>query len=52
MIAANPLVTQKELAGLFDFSYAGIRYHTDKLQAKGILQRVGGKKSGRWVVTL
>ena len=52
MIAANPLVTQKELAGLLNLSYAGIRYHTDKLKTKGILQRVGGKKSGRWVVTL
>ena len=52
MIAANPLVTQKELAVQLNLSYAGIRYHTDKLKANGILQRVGGKKSGHWEVTL
>ena len=28
----------------------GIRYNTDKLKAKGILQRVGGKKAGRWEI--
>jgi ATP-dependent DNA helicase RecG len=52
MIAANPSVSQKEQAGLLNLSYAGIRYHSDKLKAKGILQRAGGKKCGRWVVTL
>jgi len=52
ILEAAPLVTQKEIAGQLNLSYAGIRYHTDKLKAKAILQRVGGKKSGRWVVTL
>ena len=52
ILEANPLITQKEIAGQLNLSYAGVRYHTDKLNAKAILQRVGGKKSGRWVVNL
>lgn len=52
IIEADPLVTQKEIAGQLNLSYAGIRYHTDKLKVNGILQRIGGKKAGRWVVTL
>ncbi|MBT1070776.1 winged helix-turn-helix transcriptional regulator [Geobacter chapellei] len=47
---ADPFVTQKEIAGQLNLSYAGIRYHTDKLKAKGILQRSGGKKAGHWKV--
>ena len=51
IIEANPFVTQKEIAGQLNLSYAGIRYHTDKLKVNGVLQRIGGKKSGRWEVS-
>lgn len=47
---ADPFVTQKEIAGQLNLSYAGIRYHTDNLKTKGILQRSGGKKGGRWEI--
>jgi ATP-dependent DNA helicase RecG len=50
MIGANPSVTQKEMADQLNLSEVGIRYHTDKLKAKGLLQRIGGKKTGRWQV--
>jgi len=51
MIESNPSVTQKEMAVQLNLSEVGIRYHTDKLKTKGILQRIGGKKSGCWEVS-
>jgi ATP-dependent DNA helicase RecG len=49
-VAQNPSVTQKELATKLTLSEIGIRYHTDKLKAKGILKRIGGRKTGHWEV--
>lgn len=49
-IRTNPSVTQKEMAAQLNLSEAGIRYHTDKLKANGIIQRSGGRKTGRWEV--
>ncbi len=50
IIQKKPNVTRKELAARLNLSEAGVRYNTDKLQTKGILRRVGGKKAGRWDV--
>lgn len=50
LIASNPVTTQKEMAAKLDLSEIGIRYHTNRLKAKGLLERVGGKKSGRWEI--
>ena len=50
IIQKNPNITRKELAAKLNLSEAGVRYNTDKLQTKGILRRVGGKKAGRWEV--
>ena len=50
IIKQHPTITRKELAARLNLSEAGVRYNTDKLQTKGILRRVGGKKAGRWEV--
>jgi ATP-dependent DNA helicase RecG len=50
LIAINAAITQREMAEDLGLSLAGIRYHTDKLKLKGLLKRVGGKKSGRWEI--
>uniref|UniRef100_A0A831UA86 Winged helix-turn-helix transcriptional regulator n=1 Tax=Geobacter metallireducens TaxID=28232 RepID=A0A831UA86_GEOME len=50
IIAANPGVTQKQMAEQLNLSEVGIRYHTDKLKGRAIIRRVGGKKGGRWEV--
>lgn len=50
IIQKNPSITRKELATQLNLSEVGVRYNTDKLQTKGILRRVGGKKVGRWEV--
>ena len=51
LISENPSITQKEMAAKLTLSEDGIRYHTEKLKAKGVLLRVGGKKIGRWHIT-
>ena len=51
MIESNPSVTHKEMAVQLNLIEVGICCHTDKLKTKGILQRIGGKKSGRWKVS-
>jgi len=50
LIADNPAITQKEMAKQLNLSEIGIRYNTDKLKVKGVLQRVGGKKAGCWEI--
>ena len=30
----------------------GVYYHVNKLRAKGVLLRIGGKKAGRWMVLI
>lgn len=50
IIRKNPTITREALAERLNLSVGGVRYNTDKLQAKGILRRVGGKKAGRWEV--
>ncbi len=47
LIATNPSITQKEMAKQLKLTEIGIRYNTSKLKSKGILQRTGGKKTGR-----
>ncbi len=50
LITANPSMTQKEMATRLKLTEIGIRYHINKLKAKNVLQRKGGKKAGRWEV--
>jgi len=50
LITANPSITQKEMARQLGLSEIGIRFSVNKLNIKGMLQRIGGKKAGRWEV--
>jgi ATP-dependent DNA helicase RecG len=52
LIAANPSATQKEMGAALGLSEDGIRYHMEKLKAKGLLRREGGKKAGRWEICM
>lgn len=52
LILSNPSITQNEMATKLGMTADGIRYNTDKLKAKGVLKRVGGKKNGRWNITV
>ena len=52
IIAANPTITQKDLAALIGKSERTIKTRTVALQEKGYLRRSGGKRNGRWEVLI
>jgi ATP-dependent DNA helicase RecG len=49
-VRLQPQATISELATLLGLTEDGVNYHLRKLQKKGRLRRVGGRKSGRWEV--
>lgn len=46
----NPRITQTELAKQFDVPYRSLQRKMDELKATGRIERVGGKRYGKWVV--
>ena len=50
VIAANPTITQKDLAAAIGKSERTVKTRTVALQEKGYLRREGGKRSGHWEV--
>ena len=45
-------ITQKELAQKMGMSKNGIRYAMDKLKDRGILEREGATKKGKWIINI
>ena len=50
IVQKNPAATQKEIAAGIGKSERTVKTITVNLQEKGILQRVNGKRNGRWVI--
>jgi prophage maintenance system killer protein len=50
IIAANPTITQKDLAAMIGRSERTVKTRTVALQEKGYLRRANGKRSGHWEV--
>jgi predicted HTH transcriptional regulator len=50
VIAANPTITQKDLAAAIGKSERTIKTRTVALQEKGYLRRESGKRNGYWEV--
>ena len=50
-IMAHPQATREEIADSIDgISFGGVKFIIAKLQKKGLLKRVGGRKFGEWLV--
>ena len=50
-IMAHPQTTREEIADSIDgISFGGVKFIIAKLQKKGLLKRVGGRKFGEWLV--
>lgn len=45
-------ITQKEIAQKMGMSKNGIRYAMDKLKDRGILEREGATKKGKWIINI
>ena len=47
---AHPQATREEIADSIDgISFGGVKFIIAKLQKKGLLKRVGGRKYGEWL---
>lgn len=51
-MSANPKITRNELAAILGLTSDGIKYHLQKLTAKGIITRKGSARSGYWTVAV
>lgn len=49
-IRENPDITQKQLAAAIGITEDGIRYAIRKLKLKGVLNRNGSRRKGRWII--
>lgn len=47
---SNPKVTQAELAKQLDISHRSLQRKMDELKVAGRIERIGGKRYGKWVV--
>jgi ATP-dependent DNA helicase RecG len=50
LIRHKPEITRQELAIELGITDSGIKYHLKKMQAKGLIRRVGPDKGGHWEV--
>lgn len=50
LILKNPEITQDKMAEMIGMSKNGIRYAINKLKSKGILEREGATKKGKWSI--
>jgi predicted HTH transcriptional regulator len=50
LIKSNPLINLDELARILKISKRNVEKNVSTLKSKGLIQREGSKKSGKWVV--
>lgn len=50
LLAGNPAMTQTELMKELDLSRKQIQKDIKELREKGILEREGSNRNGRWIV--
>jgi ATP-dependent DNA helicase RecG len=50
LIRHNPEITRRELAIELGITDSGVKYHLKKMQAQGLIRRVGPDKGGHWEV--
>ena len=51
LIKAEPTISLTEIASRLELSKSGVRYHTDRLQARGTLKR-HGRRNGFWEIVV
>ena len=49
-IKKNPRITSEELSKIIGITADNVRVNISKLKMKGIIQREGGTKSGKWII--
>ena len=46
----NPEITAEQIAGSIKTTKRRVEYYIDQLKEAGLVERVGAKKTGRWIV--
>ena len=46
----EPTITTNQMATAAGITVDGINYHLRKLREKGVIDRIGGDKGGKWIV--
>ena len=52
LLTEDPYLTRQALAPILDLTPDGVKYHLNKLQKDGYLERKDGRKTGRWIVLI
>ena len=52
LLTEDPYLTRQALAPILDLTPDGVKYHLNKLQRDGYLERKEGRKTGRWKVLI
>lgn len=49
-IKRNPTISQEEIATLINKSVRTVKNYMNKMQEKGIIERINGKRDGSWII--
>ena len=52
LLTDDPYLTRQALAPILDLTPDGVKYHLNKLQRYGYIERKEGRKTGRWIVLI
>lgn len=52
LLTDDPYLTRMALAPILDLTPDGVKYHLNKLQRDGYLERKEGRKTGRWIILI
>lgn len=50
LIKEKPSITQREIHEITDISMSTIKRILPRLQERGVLERIGNKRTGKWVI--
>lgn len=50
LIKGKPSITQREIQEITDIPMGTIKRILPRLQKRGVLERIGNKRSGKWVI--
>ncbi len=52
LLTEDPYLTRQAMAPLLNLTPDGVKYHLNKLQRDGYIERKEGRKTGRWIVLI
>ena len=52
LLTGDPYLTRQAMASILNLTPDGVKYHLNKLQRDGYLERKEGRKTGRWIVLI